>query len=370
MKLGKLLKNSKPKWRSSMQPVWKGPRSSSSQGGITQSLMTRFMTCRERFRLYVIEGLKPISKFNHLLEYGSLWHECEENHAAGRDFLPYLQKSCNDLLLKYKQDQQQINKWYNCCKLQFPIYVRYWLSHEKDLNVKYLMQEESFKVKYKTPGGAEFYLRGKWDGVVKIDDEVYLDEHKTKSEIDRQKITTQLRGGDNQTMMYLTALGEWAKHGRMRDKEDVIFAEDIAGVRYNLIKRPLSGGKGTIKMLKGSKNRRPETPAAYYARLAGIIEENADNFFAKFTVEVSKQEVRDYKKKTLNGLLCQIDDWYEWVTSPEGRKDPFANPIHWQHPTGIYNPVNEGRMSDIDNYIMTGNATGLEEVETLFPELE
>ncbi len=34
------------------EPVWKGPE----VDGVTQSLLSRYLTCKERFRLLVIEG--------------------------------------------------------------------------------------------------------------------------------------------------------------------------------------------------------------------------------------------------------------------------------------------------------------------------
>ena len=45
-------------------PLWKGP----TEDGITQSLLSRFLVCRERFRLKVIEGLAPEDRFSHYRE--------------------------------------------------------------------------------------------------------------------------------------------------------------------------------------------------------------------------------------------------------------------------------------------------------------
>src|SRR5688572_23342153 len=63
-------------------PLWKGPESDDPNGGITFSALSRFLCCRERFRLVMIEGLRPADGFNHKIEYGQMWHACEEAHAA------------------------------------------------------------------------------------------------------------------------------------------------------------------------------------------------------------------------------------------------------------------------------------------------
>src|SRR6185369_9120155 len=62
--------------------VWAGPMDAGPTGGITQSLLSMFLVCRERFRLRVIEGLHSFDRFNHRIEYGSMWHICEEVHAG------------------------------------------------------------------------------------------------------------------------------------------------------------------------------------------------------------------------------------------------------------------------------------------------
>jgi hypothetical protein len=45
-------------------------------------------------------------------------------------------------------------------------------------------------------------------------------------------------------------------------------------------------------------------------------------------------------------------------------------PVHWRHPFGVYDALNEGGSSDLDEYLETGSTVGLERASTLFPELE
>ena len=44
--------------------------------------------------------------------------------------------------------------------------------------------------------------------------------------------------------------------------------------------------------------------------------------------------------------------------------------FHWRHPYGVYNPLDEGRMGDLDEYLESGADLGLIRVENLFEELE
>ncbi len=44
--------------------------------------------------------------------------------------------------------------------------------------------------------------------------------------------------------------------------------------------------------------------------------------------------------------------------------------IHWQHPFGVYNAMNEGGCTDLDEYLASGNVVGLRQIDNLFPELE
>ena len=88
-------------------PVWKGPE----EEGVTQSLLSRFLVCRERFRLLVVEGLRPIDSFNHRIEYGQMWHLCEECSSQGLGWKNPLQEYAQSLCRTYPTSQEQIEHW-------------------------------------------------------------------------------------------------------------------------------------------------------------------------------------------------------------------------------------------------------------------
>lgn len=389
--------------------LWQGPQ----QDGITFSLLSRFLVCRERFRLLVIKGLKPDEGWNHKLGYGNMWHLCEEAFAKGwqkEANLQILTEYAGDLCRANPLQQETINHWYNVCSVQFPIYAKYWEEHPdmQAQNRRPRYYEKEFSVEYGLPSGRVVKLRGKWDSVDVIKQDgiwgVWLQENKTKGDVNFLKIQRQLTF-DLQTMIYMVALEQYlARHPVVLGFSKRIVP--IVGVRYNVVRRPLSGGKGTIvrhKATGGSKctkckgtgtqgyhprcskcngvgrmgGKPEETLASYYSRLNDIIEGDPGNFFSRFNVPVSSEDIQRFKVRCLNPILEQLCDWWEYMLANESITDPYSdvwsfnkNGIHWQHPFGVYNTLNEGGSSDLDGYLEDGNEAGLTRTDNLFPELK
>jgi hypothetical protein len=369
------------------EPLWKGPE----QDGITFSLLSRFLVCRERFRLLVVEGLKEADEFSHRLEYGNMWHVCEQSLAAAPQtrepgWEHALADYARGLALRYRGQAQQVDHWYRVCKTQFPIYIDYWKKHPDVVDRRPLLQEQVFDVPYKLPSGRVVKLKGKWDAVDLIGKEgasgtgVYLQENKCKGDVHEGRMLRQLTF-DLQTMMYLVALERAANDTAILGPAWVIGVGNgwkIKGVRYNVIRRPLSGGKGSIVRHKPSKKEpHGETVEHFYGRVRGIIADSPEDYFFRWKVEVSPADVTRFRRQCLDPVLEQLCEWWDWV---RGNPNPFAfesdpadrpgmNGIHWRHPFGVYNPLDEGRSSDLDEYLHSGSQIGLERVEDLFPEL-
>lgn len=378
------LKGLKIKPKGPAKPVWAGPESAEDNGGITFSLLNRFISCRERFRLLVVEGLQGNRGFNHKIEYGSCWHVCEEALAANLPWEPALALYARDLCRKYPTSVEQVTHWWSVCKVQFPIYVDYWKKHKDVVERTPLLQEAKFNVPYALPSGRVVRLRGKWDSVDLIgkgkNQAIYLMENKTKGDIREQQLQRQLTF-DLQTMIYLVALGNYqTEKGQYRlGGEGIPRGMPIKGVRYNVIRRPLSGGKGTITQKKGSKNVRPESKAEFYARVASYIQAEPETYFMRWKIEVAPTDIDRFRRECLDPILEQLCNWWDWV---EFKEDPFEphiesvsasmnywEALHWRHPYGLYNVLDEGGSTDLDQYLDSGNEMGLERTQNLFPEL-
>lgn len=353
-------------------PVWKGPH----EDGVTFSLLCRFLVCRERFRLLAVEGLRPIEGFNYKIEYGQMWHTCEEAYgktgACGQALLEYLR----ELSKRYRTQQEAILHWGQVCSDQFQAYLAYW--ETAPFPYKAVRREEVFCVPYTLPSHRVVLLRGKRDGVLEREDGTcLLFEHKTKSEINETQLKRQLTF-DLQTMLYLTALTHEGGPG-----------SDVRGVLYNVIRRPLSGGKGSIRQHQPTKaNPQGESKEAFYRRLATYYEEFPAEFFARWEVAVRPSEIKFFRERCLDPILEQLCDWWEWVSGcashgvnvwdndvsyngePWGDGNPHTSAVHWIHPYGVWNPLNEGASTDLDECLRTGTTAGLERVPDLFPELK
>jgi hypothetical protein len=393
-------------------PLWKGPESSDEQGGITFSLLSRFLVCRERFRLLVVEGLKPNEGWNFKLGYGNMWHTCEEALAAGCSWESALANYARTEAAKYKYNQDVINHWYSVCLVQFPIYIDYWQHHTDETMRKPLLEEQPFNIGYTLPSGRVVYLRGKWDsvdwlpahreGITDYSAGVWLKEIKSKGDIKEQQMMRQLKY-DMQTLLYLTALKECPTGA---------YEGELIGVRYNVVRRPLSGGKGTIVRSQGTKGSKcskckgagvvtrkvyrdevecdkclgrcrigakpEETYEAFYGRLSDVINENKPDFFMRWKTAISAEDIATFQRQTLNPILEQLCDWWDWIQNCEG--DPFSSKSaivgppqcgpHWRHPFGVWNSLLEGGATDYDTHLENGSIIGLEVVDNLFPELQ
>ena len=196
---------SAPNPRSNSNPLWAGPCAPGPLGGITQSMLVRFLSCRERFRLKYVLGLEPHDKWVKTLGYGNMWHVCEEALAALRSWEDALLDHTNQQLNKYPLQREEIEKWCRVCKIQFPEYIKYWSEHPDVKNRTPLMQEQVFDVLYTLPSGRVVRLRGKFDSVDLIDGGVFLQENKTRGDVDKLDIERQLKF-DLQTLMYSLAL--------------------------------------------------------------------------------------------------------------------------------------------------------------------
>jgi hypothetical protein len=350
-------------------PVWQGPNGKGPQGGITNSLLTKYLQCKERFRVYAIDGWKMPDKFNASLEYGSMWHIREEGLAAvqkgkAADWFKEhgITNYAQELMTKFPMDQEEIAVWYGKCQALFPCYINHWEEHPDVKDRKPLLQEESFDFLYHLPSSRSVRLRGKWDSVDLIGDGVYLQENKTKSGIDERKIVGQLKF-DLQTMLYLIALQEDC-HPEIGDNVAELAGAKIGGVRYNVVRRPLH------KSVESAMKKFHED------REAGRVGE----WFARWKVDVTPQEIRWFRTSCLDPVLENLLDDYEWWEhcynirdmqfAYDLRQKRFPNHIsrHFRMPY-FYNPIAEGGQSDIDHHLADGSIVGLKRVEDLFPEL-
>lgn len=345
------------------EPLWDGPCSDTPNGGVTQGLIAKYLVDRERFRVRVMEGLAPKPAFDAKIEFGNMWHVCEETHAkhsGTNEWHTPLKEYASKTAATYRLEQETVQHWYEFCKTMFPIYVEYWSKHRDVTARTPLLQEQEFKVPYHLPSSRTVFLRGKWDAVDAIGDKsnlgIWLQENKTKTQIDQEKMNRQL-SFDLQTMTYLVALCE----------ND--FDKPLKGVRYNVIKRSSHKSVDSLTKKLGDDAK------------AGRMGE----WFARWNVEILTSDITRFKAECLTPILenlCDDAEWYthcfergftafEYLSRNHNRHLEFPNhyPRHYRFPFGIYNPLVEGGYGDVDAYLSSGSEVGLVRLTKLFPEL-
>jgi PD-(D/E)XK nuclease superfamily len=370
--------------KKSSEPLWAGPEDSGPKGGVTQSMLQRFLCCRERFRIKYFEGLQPTQGWSKPMGFGNMWHVCEEAAAANKDHKEPLIAYMRQQFEEFPYERETIEHWATICLVQFPCYQKFWREHPDQDQRLPLLQEAEFHVPIKLPSGRTIYLRGKWDSVDLIDKGenagVWLMENKTKSKIDEAALRRQLKF-DLQTMTYLTSLllyfrgltpQGWVD---LRDSvggtkvipSDIRLGGQLQGVRYNVIRRDMP-----IRQHKPSKsNPRGEGVDEYFERFKrDYLDAEPENWFKRWNSKVTPKEIQRFQSECLFPILEQLCDWYDWIRNCHGMKiDPYKNPIHWRAPFGVYDPIKETGATEYDSYIESGNSTGLVYRPRLFPEL-
>lgn len=353
---------------------WAGPSGEGSSGGVTQSMLGRYLCCKERFRILVIEGLKPHARFSAPLDFGSMWHSCEEALASGMEYDQKLEECVNGMMAQYPRDVENILHWCSVAQELFPVYADYWSEHPDMQSRIPLLAEQVFDVPYTLPSGRIVRLRGKWDSVDLVTEGVnagiWNQDNKTKSSIDRPKIMRQLTF-DLQMMTYLVALTQDTGVNQLEAvKEDT----PIKGIRYNVVRR--SAHKTASSMMKKVHE--------------DIRDGRANEWFDRLNVVISPADTKRFKQECLDPVLENLCDDFEWwadckseaeagvgwspniLWNGERRHLRFSHhyPRHFRFPFGVYHSVLEGGFGDVDAYMEDGSEAGLQRVTNLFPELQ
>lgn len=409
-----------------MQPVWKGP----IKDGITQSLLNRFLECRERFRLLAVEGLKDVEEFDHKLEFGNMFHLLLEYQDQGAVKLrEYRQKH---LYKKFPDSKKEIDRWCQISVDTFDTYRDYWQKDTKAKKIKTVAPEQSFRVPYTLPSGRKITLRGKIDAIVQSGKSYYLQENKCKGWIDEEGIRSTLQE-NMQAMFYYIACQSICMYCRgtgymgcgmdntatacdnCKGKEIVDTGKNkhLSGIYFNVIRRPLSE-KYSIVQKKGRiiKGKRPgekdkrvgaETDKEFLQRLSNLIKENPTNFFYRWKHNITQQGLERFKTECFHPILEQLLDWWEWIIVdpmdpwrerlpseinldyyPETKvtasdiiatkilrelDEPIKNTIHYRTPWGMWNSLAGGFRGSYFEYLTKGLGNHLIQTNNLFPEL-
>lgn len=310
--------------------------------GISYSLLSKFEVCRDRFHTYAVRGLRPAER-KEALEFGTIFHKALELHAQGNTT-----SQTTDKLFKWAKDKDVSLLLCRIAAMMVSHYTAYWKAEK----LKYHSSEQVFRIPHTTRYlKKNIELRGRLDETFIRNGKIWLQENKTKSNIDESKIISILPQ-DLQTMLYCYAMTH-------------IHDLQIGGVLYNVIRKP--------QLKQGVK----ESETEYLNRIHEDITERPDHYFKRFEVELSKGDIKKFVAEILDPLLDQVVMWWEsiklnplnpWVSKDtDGNEVP--NPHHYRKPFGIYDPMTNGK-GDYFELVTSGSTLGLERIETCFPELD
>lgn len=326
----------------------KKPKWDLYKDGISYSLLCKFRNCRERFRVSTVEGLRPADR-KEAMDFGTIFHKALEYTAQGKTTTQVITQ-----LMKFYQGTSMDPLLVKQACTLVPHYNRYYATEKHN----YIAQEEVFDIPYKsTTTGKIIRLRGRRDEVFLRNGAIWLQENKTKTNIQEDKILATLPY-DLQTMLYVYSMTHDYK-GRK-----------IGGVLYNVIRKP------------GQKQKQNESDNEFLTRINEEIAKDVDNalatnemshYFKRYEVELTPSDIANFYTKMLVPMLESVVVWWESIKSnpfnPWVDEQGKPNPHHYQTPFGIFDPMTIG-VGDYFDYVTSGSRLGLEEIETCFPELQ
>ena len=333
-------------------PTFKGDARKVKQGwdlyehGISYSLLSKFIVCRERFRLRVVEGLKHRGS-NDAMDFGTVFHKAVELSAQGKSRTA-IQRHFNNLQRKESRKKHKTYDPIRCKLVSMMVdhYKAYWTDVLKE--IQYFESEQVFQVPFKTSTGHIVPINGKRDeGYIK-DKKIWLQENKTKTQINETQIVETLPFM-LQPMIYLTSF----QHDHPGKK--------IGGILYNIVRNP------------SITHKKKQSVAAYIEEVSKDIDNRPEHYFKMFEVDIDDEHLEMWKKLHLDPILSSLCIWWDSIKSnpfdPWVLEDGTPNPHHTIRPFGVYDPLSRG-VGDFFGRIVHGTDVGLDIDHNLFPELE
>lgn len=281
--------------------------------GITQSLLSNFLSCREQCKLY-LKGY-VYEKTSPALIYGTVFHGILELVYTDISNGRIIKIPNSDILKRYtikfeklwmkdnpKPDIESLKTLQISLALAenlLPHYFKFWWKKDTT-KIQWKALEKEFKIAYRTSTGLKTYLRGKMDGVFNSP-KLYLFETKTKSKISEWNLIDML-SFDFQVMFYVFVLKK-------------LYKQTPKGVLYNIIRKPLSD------------IHRNESLIQYAKRIEKDVSLRPEFYFMRYDIFISPESQRKFCLE-IDGL---ITDFILWA---QGRGNHYKNTANCENKYG------------------------------------
>lgn len=341
--------------------LWRGPCDDSENGGVTCELLTRFLDCPERTRLRYVEGLVPEPRLDHKKVFARLFAAAKREYDARGNVAAALDAAydeCDDLHRQYPGPEATAltDHWFNVLVPTFQGYVRHRQENDIDQGATRSVRRlpaypVGWSYKHTLPSGRVVVCRGpdtpSWAVGVGPSTHYRLSRRVVKGDLDPDRLRNTARF-DLDTMFEVA----------MCQKSD-----QVREVYYDLVRRPLSGGKGSIKRNKPTaKNPEGESATAFYSRLRDtVLDVDPGYWYPHFLVTLEPSDVDRFRRECLDPALERLCDWYE-------NDVVDVRPERRTHHTAPFT-LDRSR-TEYDEYLLTGSERGLVRSQVAFPELE
>lgn len=285
--------------------------------GVSSSLLSSWLTCREQFRLGVVEGWR--SYYTPLaLAFGTCMHWCLEK--AYSEKYPPNAGRCRALIASFETlwNREQPNaptrqrevqqRVYGLAEAVLPSYFQRWagdflgekypVKNGTPVPVKWLALEKQFSVPYVFPDGMQTWIRGTRDAVLEDKrKDVWVFDSKCRSIINEED-TIDCLPTDLQQMLYLWAYVEETK-------------KYPTGTVMNIVRRP------------GHRQGSEEDLKSFFARVSKEVSnpKKWDHYFIRFAMRVTPKEIDEWKTRVLDPIMADVRGWWE------GRSPHYLNPL-------------------------------------------
>lgn len=271
--------------------------------GITQSMLNTFLSCPEKMRLSYCQGLESTKSATSAMEFGNLVHDILDLVYSGfrdagdqQSFVEDLQPNLtiaideyygikHEELLAEGSDVNALELNTALAGLILPIYFTTW--KEDWSTFQWVALEEVFDEVLTIEYNGKTYnirIRGKFDGVVRINGKLWLFETKTKGRIEEDNIVDKL-SLDLQVFLYFWAIQK--KYG-----------EYPVGVVYNILRKP-------------QQRRKADEDIKSFATRVGIeVRKDPAHYFMRINGSVTQAEIREWELE-FHQIMKQLISWFE-----------------------------------------------------------
>lgn len=309
------------------KPAWSGPY----EGGITQSLITRFLECPFRFYLYAYCGLEEPKQLDERLIWGDTIHKGLEHYIRGDSLETALTHMLDYQHTHYPRAPATFQYTTRNMLRLYPIdKIRAW---GKVLTEQEIDQKININHKRYDPSHPDRYYDNLYDDV-------------------------RMRGKVDMLAEDLTRFGDHKGKGKNAGDPSTVKAELGTDTQMNMYAYAFNCIEHWIYDLILIPEDQPRTPAQ---RVGETPEEWADRIFnthkdissgfpikqqpAKWINQVPhfqpKQEIIDHMNFTVKPLMQRICDWWEHVNQPnfDPNNPEFYNAIFYRSPVRLFDPA-------------------------------